>query len=83
MSAIKLQKGTEEFEMFRDYWKMLEENWGVEDSEAYWNKVIEDTDAFYRKYETEFSKELALALINELERRTKNAEKMHGDHSKR
>ncbi|MFR9146646.1 MAG: hypothetical protein ACLVJ4_08450 [Mediterraneibacter sp.] len=76
MSAIKLQKGTEEFEMFRDYWKMLEENWGVEDSEAYWNKVIEDTDAFYRKYETEFSKELALALINELERKAKDEKKL-------
>lgn len=76
MSAIKLQKGTEEFEMFRDYWKMLEENLGVEDSEAYWNKVIEDTDAFYRKYETEFSKELALALINELERKAKDEKKL-------
>lgn len=76
MSAIKLQKGTEEFEMFRDYWKMLEENWGVEDSEAYWNKVIEDTDAFHRKYDTEFSKELALALINELERKEKDEKKL-------
>ena len=76
MSAIKLQKGTEEFEMFRDYWKMLEENWGVEDSEVYWNKVIEDTDAFYRKYETEFSKELALVLINELERKAKHEKKL-------
>ena len=62
--------------MFRDYWKMLEENWGVEDSEAYWNKVIEDTDAFYRKYETEFSKELALPLINELERKAKDEKKL-------
>lgn len=51
---------------------MLEENWGVEDSEAYWDKVIGDTDALYRKYRTEFSKELALALINELERKAKN-----------
>lgn len=83
MSAIKLQKGTEEFEMFRDYWKMLEENWGVEDTEIYWNKVIEDTKAFYGRYQTEFSKELALTLINELERRAKSAKKVHGDHSKR
>lgn len=72
MGTVKLQKSTEEFEMFRDYWKMLEENWGVEDSEVYWNKVIEDTDAFYRTYKTEFSKELALALTAELERRAKN-----------
>lgn len=77
MSAVKLQKGTEEFEMFRDYWKMLEENWGVEDAEAYWNRVIESTNAFYRKYETEFSKELAIALINELERKAKHEKKLH------
>lgn len=78
MSAIKLQKGTEEFEMFRDYWKMLEENWGVEDSEEYWDKVIEDTKAFYGRYQTEFSKELALTLINELERKAKNEKKLQG-----
>ena len=78
MSEIKLQKGTEEFEMFRDYWKILEENWGVEDSEAYWEKVIRDTDAFYAQYKTEFSKELTLALINELERKAKYEKKLQG-----
>ena len=78
MSEIKLQKGTEEFEMFRDYWKILEENWSVEDSEAYWEKVIRDTDAFYAKYKTEFSKELTLALINELERKAKYEKKLQG-----
>lgn len=78
MSKIELKKGTEEFEMFRDYWKMLEENWSVEDTEIYWNKVIEDTKAFYGRYKTEFSKELALALINELERKAKNEKKLQG-----
>mgnify|MGYP006972147189 CR=1 FL=1 len=37
-----------------------------------WEKVVEDTDRFYRKYQTEFSKELALALANELERKAKH-----------
>ena len=73
-----MKKGTEEFEMFRDYWKMLEENWGVEDTEIYWNKVIEDTKAFYGRYKTEFSKELALTLIIELERKAKNEKKLQG-----
>ena len=73
-----MKKGTEEFEMFRDYWKMLEENWGVEDTEIYWNKVIEDTKAFYGRYQTEFSKELAPTLINELERKAKNEKKLQG-----
>ncbi|WP_243034982.1 hypothetical protein [Mediterraneibacter gnavus] len=39
-------------------------------------KVVEDTDRFYRKYQTEFSKELALALANELERKAKHEAEM-------
>lgn len=41
-------------------------------AKGYWEKVVEDTDRFYRKYQTEFSKELALALANELERKAKH-----------
>ena len=67
MGSVKLLKGSEEFEMFQDYWKMMQSVWSVENTKEYWEKVVEDTDRFYRKYQTEFSKELALALANELE----------------
>lgn len=66
MGSVKLLKGSEEFEMFQDYWKMMQSVWSVENTKEYWEKVVEDTDRFYRKYQTEFSKELALALANEL-----------------
>lgn len=69
MALVRLQKGSEEFEMFRDYWNMLEGNWGIENAEEYWEKVVNDTDSFYQKYKTEFAKELAVAYLNELERR--------------
>ena len=69
MGSVKLLKGSEEFEMFQDYWKMMQSVWSVENTKEYWEKVVEDTDRFYRKYQTEFSKELALALANELERK--------------
>ena len=72
MANIRLQKGTEEFEMFQDYWKLLQENWGVEDNDAYWDKVVRDCDLFYQKYQTSFAKELVLAYMNELERKYKN-----------
>ena len=72
MGKVKLQKGSEEFEMFQDYWKLLQENWGVEDTGGYWEKVLADSDAFYQKYQTAFSKDLTLAYISELERKTKH-----------
>ena len=73
MGSVKLLKGSEEFEMFQDYWKMMQSVWSVENTKEYWEKVVEDTDRFYRKYQTEFSKELALALANELERKANEA----------
>ena len=51
---------------------MMQSVWSVENTKEYWEKVVEDTDRFYRKYQTEFSKELALALANELERKAKH-----------
>ena len=71
MGNVKLLKGSEEFEMFQDYWKLMQSVWNVEDTKEYWNKVIKDIDRFHSKYQTEFSKELSLALANELERRAK------------
>ena len=76
MGSVKLLKGSEEFEMFQDYWKMMQSVWSVENTKEYWEKVVEDTDRFYRKYQTEFSTELALALANELERIAKHEAEM-------
>lgn len=72
MGKVKLLKGSEEFEMFQDFWKLLQENWQIEDNDAYWQKVIADSGAFYNRYETPFAKELSIAYMSELERRAKH-----------
>lgn len=51
MGSVKLLKGSEEFEMFQDYWKMMQSVWSVENTKEYWEKVVEDTYRFYRKYQ--------------------------------
>ena len=71
MGRVKLQKGSEEFELFQDYWNLLQEYWGVEENDAYWQKAIADNDAFYQKYKTPFARDLAVAYMTELERRFK------------
>ena len=30
-------------------WNLLQENWGIEDNDAYWEKVLKDIDTFYKK----------------------------------
>lgn len=71
MAYCKIEKGTELFQMFQDYWKLMQENWKIEDSEEYWQKVILDVDKFYYKYNTQFALQLAFAYLNELDRRYK------------
>ena len=41
MGSVKLLKGSEEFEMFQDYWKMMQSVWSVENTKEYWEKVVE------------------------------------------
>lgn len=72
MASQRLQKGTEIFEMFQDYWKLLQENWIVEDKDSYWDKVVSDCDHFYKKYKTPFAKDLILVYTNELERKCRD-----------
>lgn len=71
MARCKIEKGTETFDMFQDYWKLIQNNWDVEDNDEYWQEAIRQTDEFYKKYKTEFAKDLAVAYMNELERRYK------------
>lgn len=73
MTATKFKKDSEEFEMFQDYWNMIQEYWNPENTESYWKKAIDGSRRFYEKYKTPFAKGLAIAFMEELERKSKNA----------
>ncbi len=77
MGRKNIQSGSEEFELFRDFWNLYKENAVVEDNDAYFEKVKQDIDKFYQKYKTSFSRELGVAIANEIERRWKNEYKVH------
>lgn len=69
MGAVKFSKDSEEFEMFRDYWNMVQCLWEVEDNNEYWQQTVDITNQFYEKYRTEYAKGLINALLDELERK--------------
>lgn len=67
MAAIKFNKGSEEWQMFMDYWDLCQRYWKPEDSDEYWQGVIDDTDRFYKKYNNNFTRGLVDVLVYELE----------------
>ena len=68
----KFAKGSSEWMMFMDYWALCQKYWEPDDNDDYWESVVKETDVFYRKYNSEFAKSLALTLVNELERKSRS-----------
>ena len=67
----KFAKGSSEWMMFMDFWTLCQKYWEPDDNDDYWESVVKETDVFYRKYNSEFPKSLALTLVNELERKSR------------
>ena len=68
----KFAKGSREWMMFMDFWTLCQKYWEPDDNDDYWESVVKETDVFYRKYNSEFAKSLALTLVNELERKSRS-----------
>ena len=66
---VKIEKNSKEWNMFSDYWKLLQEVWGIEESEEYWESVKDAVEAFAGKY-GRFGVGLGAALLAELKRRS-------------
>ena len=53
MSAVKFNKGSEEWMMFTDFWQLCQKNWEVELTDEYWEKLIrKDATDFEIKYKS-------------------------------
>lgn len=64
MAEVKFPKGSDEWLLFQDFWKMCQKNWGIEDSDEYWKRVLDDAESFSQKYEhIPLAKEIALAFL--------------------
>ena len=54
----------------------------VREDDSYWQQVVDEASALYRKYEgvpeKEFAKQLILTVLDELERIYKDMSKKHG-----
>lgn len=63
----QLTKADAEFQMFTDYYKIYQAFYEPEDKDEYWQELAYAVDEFYKKYNTKFAKDLALAYLNSRE----------------
>lgn len=76
MAEQKFVKGSEEWQMFNDYWKLCQHYWKPEEKDEYWKSLIADIDNFCRKYGNEiFPRKISLAFVETLEARSKEIRK--------
>ncbi len=72
MASVRFEKGSQEWRMFQDYWKLCQKFWIPEDNEEYWEGLSQEIDLFYEKYkDVLLTKGLALELLDSLEKKSK------------
>lgn len=76
MASARFEKGSEEWLMFKDYWKLCQKYWGVENSDQYWDELIEECNEFFKKYEIiPLARKISMAFLDTQEEKYKNNKK--------
>lgn len=69
---VKLNKDSVQFKMMGDYWSLMQELWGIEDTKEYRDNACRKADEFLAKYPGVFAEGLVDALFEELDCRHKS-----------
>lgn len=73
MAEQKFTKGSEEWVMFNDFWKMCQSFWMPEENDTYWQKLHDAAQEFGKH--SRFARFLALGFISEMEQKLKDSKK--------
>ena len=61
---MALEKGTEEWMFWSDFFQFCKKYWDVREDDEYWSMITHDADKLYRKYNSYLSKKLILAFLD-------------------
>lgn len=70
MLKKKLDKTTKEFEMFQEYWKIIQDFYIPEETYEYWEEINRTLNEFSRRH-GKFAYGLAIAFLDEQDRKIK------------
>ena len=71
----ELKKGDTEYEIFNDYWKIVKEYNIPEDNDEYWESLINACNAFCKKYDIQYARDLVHAFMASRENMLKSFKK--------
>lgn len=72
MASKKFEKGSDEFNFFGDFFKFVQNHYVPENTDTYWNNLLEESQILSRKYRGTFYTMMILAFID-------YAEEVRGD----
>lgn len=71
---VKFEKGSEKWQMFVDYYKFIQDYGAPENSDGWWQELIDKSNELCYKYgNQQYVKDLVMAHVNELERKEKES----------
>ena len=71
----ELKKGDIEYEMFNDYWQIMKQYNIPEDNDEYWESLVSAGDAFCKKYDCKYARDLMFAFMASRENMWKSLKK--------
>jgi len=64
------------YNLFTDCWRFYKKYADVQDTDGYWEKVVDESGELSKKYDNDkFAIALVLAIVNEFERKAKEMRK--------
>lgn len=82
MASKKLPRGTPEFEMFGEFYNLVQEFYEVEDTDEYWEGFISKADQMIKKYKNvPLCRRLIDAFEQYLEHNLKERRENNGNNS--
>lgn len=63
------------YDVYTDCWRFLRKYSEPDDSDAFWEQVVRESQKLYKKYGTEFAKQEVVNVVNEIERICKKQRK--------
>lgn len=78
MASKKLEKGSDEWQFFQDFWRFRQQYYDPEDKDEWFDELVNESTLLYEKYKNtqfkEFVKQLIIAHIDDVDRRCRKSE---------
>ncbi len=72
---MALEKGTEEWMFWSDFFQFCKKYWEIPESEEYWDKLAKEANELYDKYETNYANKFIISFLELKNEEYKNMNK--------